>query len=142
MASLTTPASSIGAGSQERVRRSFSGDIDVFLFPSRYKNESYGLVAWEAMLRGVPVIAFRAGCLTQAAAGGANLILEHSEDFTISGLRRIDQWLRSPAEFSDAKAAAAQAAHREGERAVSDALQLGAELFAAPPVAARSPTAR
>jgi glycosyltransferase involved in cell wall biosynthesis len=123
-------------------KEEFFRDIDVFLFPSRYKNESYGLVAWEAMLRGVPVIAYRAGCLTQAAAGEASLVLEHGDDFTRSGLRRIDRWFRSPAEFSDAKAAAAQVAHRERERAVSDALQLGAELFAAPPVAAPSPTAR
>lgn len=47
-----------------QLKEEFFQDIDVFVFPTRYRNESFGLVAWEAMLRGVPVIAYRAGCLT------------------------------------------------------------------------------
>ena len=43
-----------------------------FLFPTRYKNELSPLVIWEAMLRGVPVIAYQAGCLAQAVLGDAN----------------------------------------------------------------------
>jgi glycosyltransferase involved in cell wall biosynthesis len=116
-----------------RLKEDFFRDIDLFLFPTHYRHESFGLVVWEAMLRGVPVIAYRAGCLTQTAAGAGNLVLEPGEDFTTLGIRRIDQWSRSPAEFNGAMAAAIAVARREREQAISDVLRLGAELFAPPP---------
>jgi glycosyltransferase involved in cell wall biosynthesis len=122
-------------------KEDFFRDIDLFLFPTHYRHESFGLVVWEAMLRGVPVIAYRAGCLTQAAAGEGNLVMEPSDDFTTLGIRRIDRWSRSPAEFSYAMTAAAAVARREREQAVLDALQLGAELFAAPGNGAGTPMA-
>jgi glycosyltransferase involved in cell wall biosynthesis len=114
-------------------KEDFFRDIDIFVFPTRYRHESFGLVVWEAMLRGVPVIAYKAGCLTQGAAGAGNLVLDPSEDFTALGLRQLDEWSRSPAEFSVAMAAAAAVARCERERAIADALQLGADLFGGRP---------
>jgi glycosyltransferase involved in cell wall biosynthesis len=110
-------------------REAFFMDIDLFLFPSRYKNESYGLVAWEAMLRGVPVIAYRAGCLTQAAAGPSNTILEPSEDFTATALSRVEELCGSSARLAEDSAAVATVAREERARARSDVIQLGIELF-------------
>jgi glycosyltransferase involved in cell wall biosynthesis len=115
-----------------QLKEDFFRDIDLFLFPTRYRDESYGLVAWEAMLRGVPLIAYRAGCLTQTAVGSGNLVLQPSEDFTACVLRRLEQWARSPAQFVEACAAAAAVARQERERAIADALRLGTELFAPP----------
>ena len=113
-------------------KEDFFRDIDVFLFPTRYRNELSPLVIWEAMLRGVPVIAYRAGCLAQAVLGDGNLVLEPSEDFTACAIRRIEQWSRAPGEFAGASRTVTAAARQERERAISDALQLGAELFASP----------
>jgi glycosyltransferase involved in cell wall biosynthesis len=113
-------------------KEQFFRDIDLFLFPSRYRNESYGLVAWEAMLRGVPLIAYRAGCLTQDAVGTGNLVLETVDDFTANALRRIELWSESPVEFLRASAAAAEAARQERESAISDVLLLGHDLFDPP----------
>jgi glycosyltransferase involved in cell wall biosynthesis len=113
-------------------KEDFFRDIDVFLFPTRYRNELSPLVIWEAMLRGVPVIAYRAGCLAQAVLGEGNLVLEPTEDFTVSAIRRIDQWARAPVEFAGASRTVTAAAWQERERAISDALRLGAELFASP----------
>jgi glycosyltransferase involved in cell wall biosynthesis len=115
-----------------RLKNDFYRDIDLFLFPTRYRNESFGLVAWEAMLRGVPVIAYRAGCLTQAAAGAGSRVLESTEDFTTCGIQLIDHWSRCPMDFVEACSAAAAVALRQRERAIAAALDFGAELFAAP----------
>ena len=114
-------------------KEEFFRDIDVFIFPTRYRNESFGLVAWEAMLRGVPIIAYRAGCLTQASAGTGGLVLEPGEDFTTSAMRLIEHWAESPMRFAEACTAVAAVARRQRERAISDALLLGAELFGSQP---------
>ncbi len=55
----------VSGGSKDR----FFRDIDVFVMPSRYKNELSPLVVWEAELRGVPVMAYRIGCLTESGVG-------------------------------------------------------------------------
>jgi glycosyltransferase involved in cell wall biosynthesis len=113
-------------------KEDFFQDIDVFLFPTRYRNESYGLVVWEAMLRGVPVIAYRAGCLTQASVGLDSLVLEPGDDFTKNAMGQIERWYQHPDEFSRARAAAVTHARDEREKAISLALLLGGEMFAPP----------
>ncbi len=47
----------------------FLQGIDVFLFPSRYRNEAEPLVVLEALRAGVPVLAFGVGCLSAAFRG-------------------------------------------------------------------------
>lgn len=42
---------------------SFFADIDVFLFPSLYRNETQGIVNLEALAAGVPVIAYGLCCI-------------------------------------------------------------------------------
>lgn len=46
-------------------KRSFFEEIDIFLFPSRYRNETEPLVVLEAMAMGVPVVATPVGCLPE-----------------------------------------------------------------------------
>jgi glycosyltransferase involved in cell wall biosynthesis len=113
-------------------KEDFFRDIDVFPFPTRYRNELSPLVVWEAMLRGVPVIAYRAGCLTQTVIGSGNLVLEPGENFTAGASRLIERWSQFPEEFARACADVAAFARNEREHAISDALSLGAELFASP----------
>jgi glycosyltransferase involved in cell wall biosynthesis len=104
-----TPVTALGAlGPGERDR--FLDDLDVFLFPTRYVHESFGLVAWEAMARGVPVLARRAGCLTAAAVGDGGVVLDAGADavddevaLAVGVLRR---WWDDPAGLALAGAAA------------------------------------
>ena len=56
-------------------RERFFDAIDVFLFPSRYRNESFGLVVGEALLRRVEVVAYARGCLNSELVGAAGLLL-------------------------------------------------------------------
>lgn len=78
-------------------RDAFLDDLDVFLFPSRYAHESFGLVAWEAMARGTPVVAYRAGCLHAAAVGDAGVVVERSDEFVPAAVAAIDRWWQDPA---------------------------------------------
>ena len=107
----------------------FFRNVDVFLFPTRYRNELSPLVVWEAMLSGVPVIAYRAGCLAQGVVGPGNVVLEPGEDFTESGMRCLEGWCRSPVAFAEACGTVAATARQEREQAISDAIRLGLELL-------------
>ncbi len=47
----------------DAAKEAFYRDIDVFVFPTRYRNEAQPLVLFEAMAAGVPVIAHDRGCI-------------------------------------------------------------------------------
>jgi glycosyltransferase involved in cell wall biosynthesis len=62
-------------------RERFFEEIDVFLFPSRYRNESFGLVVGEALVRGVEIVAYACGCLNSEVVGAAGLLLPRNRPF-------------------------------------------------------------
>lgn len=77
-------------------RDAFLDDLDVFLFPSRYAHESFGLVAWEAMARGVPLLAHRSGCLTSETVGDGGLVVERDQDFVAAAVPVLERWWHDP----------------------------------------------
>jgi len=95
----------------------FFGQIDVFLFPSLYRHESFGLVAWEAMQAGIPLIAYRAGCLTAELVQDGGLVLEASQDYAAAAVQQLRRWNDRPDELracASAAVARASAARDEG----------------------------
>jgi glycosyltransferase involved in cell wall biosynthesis len=106
----------------------FFNDIDVFLFPSRYRNELSPLVIWEAMLRGIPVIAYKVGCLGRPPLQGLTVI-PLDEDFREATLTQLQAWRDDPALFGAASSDAQRAASAARETAVRDVLCAGSELF-------------
>jgi glycosyltransferase involved in cell wall biosynthesis len=111
-------------------KETFFGDVDVFLFPTRYKNELAPGVVWEALLRGVPVIAYRAGCMTQEALGSSSLVVDAGQDFIEIGLQRLATWVRSPEVLSKARQDSIRIMVEERGRAIADALNAGRSMFA------------
>lgn len=77
----------------------FFDSIDVFLFPTKYINESEGLVIHEAMSRGVPVITYSRGCIEQIVSEQVGLCLTPSEDFVVGATGKINEWLSNPRAF-------------------------------------------
>lgn len=63
-------------------KQDFFDGIDVFLFPSRYRNETEPLVVLEAMAQGVPVVASALGCIPE--------MLPHGFAFALSGNQAAD----------------------------------------------------
>jgi glycosyltransferase involved in cell wall biosynthesis len=70
-------------------RERFFDMIDLFLFPSTYSHETFGLVVGEALTRGCPVISYQNPCLTPGLVGDAGLVLPTREAFP----DRATEWI-------------------------------------------------
>jgi len=96
-------------------KRRFFGEIDVFLFPTRYRPEAQPLVLLEAEAHGVPVIATGRGCIAEDFSAGSdpagpNLIVPPECDFVAVALGRLRHWTANPSALATARRAAWQAA--------------------------------
>ncbi|WP_448202725.1 glycosyltransferase family 4 protein [Azospirillum sp. sgz302134] len=89
----------------------FYRDIDVFVFPTRYRNEAQPLVLFEAMAAGVPVLAYERGCI------GSDIprpgLVPQDKDFVRAVLPTLRRW----AEDRDALALASEQAHARARAA-------------------------
>lgn len=107
---------------QDAAKERFFQRIDVFLFPTLYRNESFGIVAAEAMARGVPVIAYRSGCLDATWVDGGGLVLEPDDDFSSGAATQIQAWIDDHEAFIGATKEAFERAHtaqRDGSEAAT-----------------------
>lgn len=77
-------------------KQRFFDSIDLFLFPTKYVNESEGLVIHEAMSRGVAVIAYSRGCIEQIISEEVGLRLMPADDFVGMAIDKIQEWLANP----------------------------------------------
>jgi len=101
----------------------YFSEIDVFLFPTQYEHESWGIVLNESLAAGVPVIANDRGCSRVVFGEQAGLLVQNSADFVSAAASQIEHWLDTPSEYAAAsKAAIEQAEHlnRAGERTLAD----------------------
>lgn len=78
----------VGAVSGE-TKEAFFESIDVFLFPTKYRTESFGLVLLEALVRGVPVIAPERGCVCVFRQVEHALIVPVDEDFNSAAIAHL-----------------------------------------------------
>ncbi|WP_420426278.1 glycosyltransferase family 4 protein [Algiphilus sp.] len=85
----------------------FFAGIDVLVFPTRYKNETEGMVIHEAMSRGVPVIAYGRGCIPEIVGANCGLVIDPSAPFVPAALARLQSWLADSAAFEASSLAAA-----------------------------------
>lgn len=67
------------------VKDRFYSNIDLFLFPTLYKNEAEPVVIWEALRAGVPVLALNRGCISSVLTDGAGWVVDGEDEF----LRKI-----------------------------------------------------
>ena len=88
----------------------FFKEIDVFLFPSRYRIETQPLVLVEATAYGVPVIATGRGCITDDFSPGAHVIVAPDDDFVAIALERLRNWTSDRSALTAARRAAWQQA--------------------------------
>jgi glycosyltransferase involved in cell wall biosynthesis len=92
-------------------KESFWDLIDVLLFPSQYSNETAPLVVHEAMAHGVPIIAWKRGCLSDMVTADSGVLVPPDQDFVAAAVDRLIEWQRHPALF----AAMSSSATREFE---------------------------
>ena len=96
----------------------FYENIDVLLFPTRYRNEAQPLVLVEAIYCGVPVIAFGRGCIPTLVGDGGGTLVDPESDFVEAAAPILTRWASDPAALANAQARAA----RRGAQFQADAL--------------------
>jgi glycosyltransferase involved in cell wall biosynthesis len=89
-----------------REKAQFFADIDVFLFPTRYEHESWGIVLTEALSVGCPVVTRSRGCVPWIVRQGCGVVIEAEDDFPTVASELIARWIDQPAELSAMRAAA------------------------------------
>ncbi len=70
--------------------------IDVLLFPSKYVNETAPLVVYEAMARGIPVIAWSRGCLGEMMPPNAGVLVPQGQDYVTVAVEHLLEWKDQP----------------------------------------------
>ena len=73
--------------------------IDLFLFPTRYRNETQGIVNLEALACGVPVAAFDQCCVGETVGQKGGLVVESDADFAQNVLSFIAAFEADPEHF-------------------------------------------
>lgn len=74
----------------------FYENIDVFLFPTKYINESEGLVIHEAMSRGVPVVAYARGCIENIVVPSVGYSIPANDNFLEPCFAKLNYWASNP----------------------------------------------
>jgi len=108
-------------------KNAFFRDIDVFLFPTRYRNEAQPLVILEALAAGVPVIAASRGCIGDDV-GEAGLVVRNGEDFVAEALAVLSDYATSPNALEQASKRATEQARALFERSRQDLQELQRQL--------------
>lgn len=80
-------------------KNAFLRDIDIFVFPTRYRNEAEPLVVLEALNHGKPVIAFGRGCIEELLGYSEGNIIQVGGDFVGLTLKLMEVWRVDDNEF-------------------------------------------
>jgi glycosyltransferase involved in cell wall biosynthesis len=106
---------------EDKIR--FYADIDVFLFPSLYRNEAQPLVLFEAMLSGALVIAFDRGCISQQV-GDRGWVLEEGANFVSGAVTHLRALATDRRSLNNRRRMVATAMRTAAEKARAEALAL------------------
>jgi glycosyltransferase involved in cell wall biosynthesis len=108
----------------------FFANIDALLFPTRYVEESWGIVLNEALAAAAPVITFDRGCTRTVVGDRAGLVVAQDGDYVTEAARQVGLWIDDAAAYQAASAAAVEQAeylHQQGQLQLD---QFAESLFA------------
>jgi glycosyltransferase involved in cell wall biosynthesis len=87
-------------------KAAFFHEIDVLLFPTRYVNEAEPLTIHEAMMHGVPVIAYGRGAIGEIVSSVCGLVIDPAQDFVRYAVTQLQVWRESPQALQQASKSA------------------------------------
>ncbi len=76
-------------------------EIDLLVFPTKYKNEAEPLVIYEAYSHGIPVIAWGRGCIYDMMTMNSDMIVHPAKSFVRDAVRRIKYLSLNPTSFRE-----------------------------------------
>ena len=82
----------------------FLREIDVLVFPSKYRNEAQPLTILEAMSHGSPVIASDRGCIKELVSADSGLLVKNMATFVSDATEQLSVWIKNPALFRQVSA--------------------------------------
>ena len=109
-------------------KEAFFRQLDAFIFPTRYANESWGIVLNEALMAGVPAITYQRGCTGYLVGDGGGLVVQQDDDFSIKASDLIERWMDDPEQHNLAQTSALHRGRELREQA-KDQLKLFVEGF-------------
>lgn len=119
---LATPGFVQGAAKAQ-----FYDDIDVLVFPSRYRNEASPMVVYEALAAGVPCVVTRVGAVEDLVTADCGRLLELDDHLDVGIDGFVQGLLDDPSHLAERRAAARQrflTLRGQAESAFSDLVQL------------------
>lgn len=82
-------------------KNSFFNAIDVFLFPTKYKNEADPVVIYEALSRGIPVIAYARGCIGSIVKDIGGISISVNQNFPKGCADILREWSSHPDKYAE-----------------------------------------
>jgi len=76
-------------------KRQFFESIDIFVFPTRYRNEAEPLVVIEALSYGRPVLAYERGCIRSLVTPDCGCTIPRDAHFAESAWRVLQHWQKT-----------------------------------------------
>ena len=80
----------------------FLANMDVFVFPTSYKNEAESLVILEALSHGIPVITYGRGCLSEVITPDCGKVIAPASNFIGEAMAQLEDWINHPEKFKNA----------------------------------------
>ena len=90
----------------------FFSSIDVLIFPTSYKSETFPIVLMESLLAGCPIVTTRRGCIPFFQDLESVCVVEDEERFIEEAYQVLCNWLSSSDRLRELK----MKAHEEGMR--------------------------
>jgi len=79
----------------------FFDSIDALIFPTKYANEAEPVTIHEALMRGVPVIAYGRGAIPEILEGPQGAVIPPEDEFAPDAARAIADWMKMGAGFRE-----------------------------------------
>ncbi len=94
--------------------------IDVLVFPTRYRCETYPLVIVEALASGVPVVAYGRGCIPSCLEAPSGFVIPPEKQFSMEAITIFQHWRNDIGAYQTASRAASRLSQRLKAQADDD----------------------
>jgi glycosyltransferase involved in cell wall biosynthesis len=106
----------------------FYSKVNVFLFPTQYRNEAQPNVIFEANACGIPVLTIDVGCITTDVDCNNGFVFKNQQDFDLGAPDVLEKLSQATNQFADLREKTLQKAKLESQKAKDNYSQLLSRL--------------